>query len=190
MRHGRHNTVWNSRIYLNFGLKHWLCWPSLSALWRKCGRPVLSSYFGLCAVFPLFLLSGAMMLEKQYSLLWDFLVFKTYFEVWKNKQSFFLKKTPTFFILTTNIPRRSISISQTPQYFSRFPFFLTKQAHSCSQSLPVLVHLSISSKKITHHVRLNLRSDRKLWSLCNFILICDWLHIKGPLSGSHWYLLR
>lgn len=75
-----------------FGFKGWLCWPIISSLWEKCGRPVLGYYFGLCAVFPLSLLLGGMMLEEQLSFPCDFLFFKTYFKAWKNGQSFLLKK--------------------------------------------------------------------------------------------------
>lgn len=174
-----------------FGFKRWLCWPSLSALWRKSGRPVLL-FCAMCCVsiVPAVRRNDA---KEQHSLLWDLLIFKTYFEAWKNRQSFLLKKTK-FFILTMNIPRRrSISISRTRQYFSRFPFFLSfwQSRHTaaanhflCQCICQLVRRKSPSTQRWAYDQAGNYRL------LCNLILVCDWLHIKGPLNGSHWYLLR
>lgn len=107
VRHMRHNAVWNSRICLNIV---WLLMltvlTSFSSL-KKMWEAGINYYFGTCAVFPLFMWSEGMMLEEQHSLLWDLLIFKTWFETWKNTQSFLLKKkkkknptktNPLFFI--------------------------------------------------------------------------------------------
>lgn len=92
VRHMRHNAVWNSRICLNIV---WLLMltvlTSFSSL-KKMWEAGINYYFGTCAVFPLFMWSEGMMLEEQHSLLWDLLIFKTWFETWKNTQSFLLKK--------------------------------------------------------------------------------------------------
>lgn len=167
-----------------FCLTPWLCWPSLSAPWRKCGRPVLSYWFGPCGVFPLFLLSGGMMLEEQHSLLWDLFIFKTYFKAWKNRQPFLLKKSK-FFILTKNIPRRSISMSRTPQYFWRFPFclFFWQNRHTAAANRSLcqcICQLVWRKSPGTHGWAYDQTGNYSL--LCNFIVVCDWLHIKRPLS--------
>lgn len=104
---------------------------------------------------------------------------------------FLLKKTIQVLNPNYEYSQKKISMSRTPQYFSRFPFRLSVKLqaaaayHSLCQCICQLVWRKSPSTKSREYDQTGNYS-----LLCNFILVYDWLHIKGPLSGSHWYLLR
>lgn len=117
-----------------------------------------------------------MMPEEQLSFPCDFHFSKHILKPEIMVRLFFAEKTIQVLNPNYEYSQKKISMSRTPQYFSRFPFLLSfcQTAGSCSLSLPVPVHLSISLKEIAQHKKQRIWSDRKLQSIMQFYS-CLWL---------------
>lgn len=144
----------------------------------------------LCFHCPL---EEGMMLEEQVSFPCDFLFFKTYFKAWKNGQPFLYKKIQ---VLHSNYEysqkKMHLNVTNTSELLKiSFSFCLSDKPQAAAAHLSLCQCICQLVWRKSPSTKSRAYDQTGNYSLLyNFILVCDWLHIKGPLSGSHWYLLR